>query len=175
MPPACEQQIKCAFFLSYTYHQREIIERFKCFQLRVPLKVKFSARPKDVQVAISKKHLRCGVKGQPPIIDGELPHEVKLEESTWVIEDGKVLLVNLEKVGNADAAIINAEYNFNAPDRLESVRINGRSPPTCCTFSILPSARFWEANARFTAALLKSDLFHFYHAAKCNWFRNYTF
>lgn len=58
----------------------------------------FSARPKDVEVSIGKKHLKCGVKGQPPIIDGELPSEVKLEESTWVIEDGKVLLINLEKV-----------------------------------------------------------------------------
>lgn len=67
-------------------------------EVRVPLKVSFSARPKDVAVSISKKHLTCGVKGQAPIIDGDFPHEVKLEESTWVIEDGKVLLINLEKV-----------------------------------------------------------------------------
>ncbi|XP_015605876.1 nuclear migration protein nudC [Cephus cinctus] len=67
-------------------------------EIRVPLKVAFSARPKDVAVSITKKHLTCGVKGQPPIIDGDFPHEVKLEESTWVIEDGKVLLINLEKV-----------------------------------------------------------------------------
>nr|XP_050847015.1 nuclear migration protein nudC [Vespula vulgaris] len=67
-------------------------------EIRVPLKVNFSARPKDVSVTITKKHLTCGVKGQPPIIDGDFPHEVKLEESTWVIEDGKVLLINLEKV-----------------------------------------------------------------------------
>lgn len=58
-----------------------------------------NARPKDMTVSIiAKKHLTCGVKGQPPIIDGDFPHEVKLEESTWVIEDGKVLLINLEKV-----------------------------------------------------------------------------
>lgn len=64
----------------------------------MPLKVNFSAKSKDVSVTITKKHLTCGVKGQPPIIDGDFPHEVKLEESTWVIEDGKVLLINLEKV-----------------------------------------------------------------------------
>ncbi|XP_046421916.1 nuclear migration protein nudC [Neodiprion pinetum] len=67
-------------------------------ELKVPLKVNFSARPKDLAVSITKKHLTCGVKGEPPIIDGDFPHEVKLEESTWVIEDGKVLLINLEKV-----------------------------------------------------------------------------
>ncbi len=49
-------------------------------------------------MSITKKHLTCGVKGQPPIIDGDFPYEVKLEESTWVIEDGKTLLINLEKV-----------------------------------------------------------------------------
>ncbi|KAK9305455.1 hypothetical protein QLX08_003572 [Tetragonisca angustula] len=67
-------------------------------EIKVPLKVNFSARPKDVSVTITKKRLTCGVKGQPPIIDGDFPHEVKVEESTWVIEDGKVLLINLEKV-----------------------------------------------------------------------------
>lgn len=67
----------------------------------MPLKVNFSARPKDVSVTITKKRLTCGIKGQPPIIDGDFPHEVKVEESTWVIEDGKLLLLNLEKVSDA--------------------------------------------------------------------------
>lgn len=67
-------------------------------EIKVPLKVSFSARPRDVTVNITKKHLTCGIKGQPPIIDGDFPHEVKVEESTWVIEDGKLLLINLEKV-----------------------------------------------------------------------------
>lgn len=67
-------------------------------EIRVPLKVKFSARPKDVSMTITKKHLTCGIKGQPPIVDGDFPHEVKVEESTWMIEDGKMLLINLEKV-----------------------------------------------------------------------------
>ncbi|XP_076752215.1 nuclear distribution C, dynein complex regulator [Xylocopa sonorina] len=67
-------------------------------EIRVPLKVNFSARPRDVSINIAKKHLTCGIKGQPPIIDGDFPHEIKVEESTWVIEDGKMLLINLEKV-----------------------------------------------------------------------------
>ena len=60
----------------------------------------FSVRPRDVVVTITKKHLSCGLKGHPPILAGDFPHEVKLEESTWVIEDGKVLLINLEKVSS---------------------------------------------------------------------------
>ncbi|XP_011307995.1 nuclear migration protein nudC [Fopius arisanus] len=67
-------------------------------EIRVPLKSNFNVRPRDVSVTIGKKHFTCGIKGQPPIIDGNFPHEVKLEESTWVIEDGRTLLINLEKV-----------------------------------------------------------------------------
>lgn len=62
------------------------------------MKVNFKARQKDVIVVINKRHLVVGVKGQTPIIDEDFPHEVKLEESTWVIEDGHTILLNLEKV-----------------------------------------------------------------------------
>ncbi|XP_063360990.1 nuclear migration protein nudC [Cydia amplana] len=65
-------------------------------ELRVPLRQVL--RPRDLTVVISKKHLKVGIKGQPLIIDGELDAEIKMEESTWVLQDGRNLLVNLEKV-----------------------------------------------------------------------------
>jgi hypothetical protein len=49
-------------------------------------------------VDFHKRHLKCGVKGQPPVIDGELHNDIKLEESTWVLEDGKTIFITLEKV-----------------------------------------------------------------------------
>ncbi|XP_050302647.1 nuclear migration protein nudC [Anthonomus grandis grandis] len=67
-------------------------------EVKIPLNVNFKAKQKDLIVNLTKKHLTCGIKGQPPIIDDDFPHEIKLEESTWVIEDGKSLLFNLEKV-----------------------------------------------------------------------------
>ncbi|KAL3273715.1 hypothetical protein HHI36_015145 [Cryptolaemus montrouzieri] len=67
-------------------------------EVRIPLNVTFKAKPKDVVVNFTKKHLTVGIKGQPPIIDDDFPHEIKLEETTWVIEDGKTILLNLEKV-----------------------------------------------------------------------------
>ncbi|XP_049822933.1 nuclear migration protein nudC [Aethina tumida] len=67
-------------------------------EVRVPLNINFRAKQKDLVVKLAKKRLTCGVKGQPPIIDDDFPHEIKLEESTWVIEDGKTILFNLEKV-----------------------------------------------------------------------------
>ena len=68
------------------------------FQLRVPVSAPFPIRSRDVLVKIQKKHITVGLKGQPPILDGELPHEVKLEESTWLLEDNALVVVNFEKV-----------------------------------------------------------------------------
>jgi len=49
-------------------------------------------------VNLKKKHIFVGIKGQPPILDDELQHEIKLEETTWLLEDGKTFLINIEKV-----------------------------------------------------------------------------
>ena len=42
--------------------------------------------------------MKIGLRGQPPILDGEMYNEIKVEESTWCIEDRQTILVNVEKV-----------------------------------------------------------------------------
>jgi len=69
-------------------------------ELRVPLGGVYKA--KDLTVNIEKRHLKVGVKGQPLMIDGDFPKEVKLEECTWCLEDKKTLLINLEKVNQME-------------------------------------------------------------------------
>jgi len=69
-------------------------------ELRVPLGGAYKAR--DLVISIEKKHLKVGIKGQPFIIDGDFPKEVKLEESTWVLEDKKTVLLNIEKVNKME-------------------------------------------------------------------------
>merc|ERR1712203_1049021 len=54
-------------------------------ELRVPLGGAYKS--KDLTVSIEKKHIKIGVKGKEPMIDGDLPKEVKLEESTWTLQD----------------------------------------------------------------------------------------
>lgn len=69
-------------------------------ELRVPLPM--AVKGKDVVVQIGKKHLKVGLKGHPLIIDGDFPKDVKLDESTWVLQDKKSLLLNIEKVNKME-------------------------------------------------------------------------
>ncbi|KAI8616244.1 HSP20-like chaperone [Chytriomyces sp. MP71] len=58
---------------------------------------------KDLDIVIKKDHLRIAFKNKKdePIVEGTLCKPVKLEDSTWTIENGE-LLVNLEKVNGME-------------------------------------------------------------------------
>lgn len=55
-------------------------------------------KAKDLVVDFGKKHLKVGIKGRPPIIDGDIYAEIKIESATWVIEDKKAVVLAFEKV-----------------------------------------------------------------------------
>ncbi|KIJ38481.1 hypothetical protein M422DRAFT_33263 [Sphaerobolus stellatus SS14] len=55
-------------------------------------------RSKNLDIVIAKKKLRVGLKGQEPIMEGELCKEVKLDDSTWTLVDQQFVNIYLEKV-----------------------------------------------------------------------------
>jgi hypothetical protein len=60
-------------------------QELKEVEINVPIPP--GARGKDLSVIIQKKKLTVGLKGQEPILSGELCKEVKVEESSWTVRE----------------------------------------------------------------------------------------
>ncbi|KAJ7293527.1 nuclear movement protein nudC [Mycena rebaudengoi] len=67
-------------------------------EVDVTVPVPKGTRAKDLVVVLQKKKLSVGLKGQDKILDGELCKEVKVEDSTWTVEDNQSVLIHLEKL-----------------------------------------------------------------------------
>ncbi|KAG8092745.1 hypothetical protein GUJ93_ZPchr0012g20879 [Zizania palustris] len=66
-------------------------------EVNVTVPVPQGTKSRFVICDIKKDHLKVGLKGQPPIIDGELYKPVKVDDCFWSIEDGKSLSILLTK------------------------------------------------------------------------------
>ncbi|KAK7106898.1 nuclear migration protein nudC-like [Littorina saxatilis] len=71
-------------------------------EIRIPFDVSFALKGKDMVVDIAKKHIKVGMKGHPPVLEGELCNNIKVDDSTWCIQDKKEVLINLEKVNQME-------------------------------------------------------------------------
>ncbi|CAM0913578.1 unnamed protein product [Alopecurus aequalis] len=66
-------------------------------EVNLSVPVPEGTKSRFVVCEIKKDHLKVGLKGQPPIIDGELHKPVKVDDCFWSIEDGKYLSILLTK------------------------------------------------------------------------------
>ncbi|XP_048567182.1 protein BOBBER 1-like [Triticum urartu] len=66
-------------------------------EVNLSIPVPEGTKARFVLCEIKKDHLKVGLKGQPPIIDGDLHKPVKVEDCFWSIEDGRSLSILLTK------------------------------------------------------------------------------
>ncbi|KAF3004336.1 hypothetical protein E8E13_009496 [Curvularia kusanoi] len=73
--------------------------------LDITVSIESKYKGKDLDVKISRNALKVGIKGQPPIIDGELPHAIRVDDSTWTLSTtaaGKDIEIHLDKVNQME-------------------------------------------------------------------------
>ncbi|KAG9230715.1 HSP20-like chaperone [Amylocarpus encephaloides] len=74
--------------------------------LDITVEIAGNLKGKDLNVDIKKKKLVLGIKGQDPIINGDLPHDIHVDESTWTLTSSpsgvKVLELHLDKVNKME-------------------------------------------------------------------------
>ncbi|KAJ6826083.1 protein BOBBER 1-like isoform X1 [Iris pallida] len=66
-------------------------------EVTLSIPVPQGTKSRFVAYEVKKNHLKVGLKGQPPIIDGELYQSVRVDDCFWSIEDGKFISVLLTK------------------------------------------------------------------------------
>eukprot|EP00124_Ichthyophonus_hoferi_P000130 Ihof_evm20s4 gene=Ihof_evmTU20s4 len=77
-----------------TYIWRQTLEDL---EMTVACDIGVALKGRDLVVDIQKHHLKVGLKGQPPMIDGELHKAVKVEDCLWTIEDKQYIVITFQK------------------------------------------------------------------------------
>ncbi|KMU73319.1 NudC domain containing protein-containing protein 3 [Coccidioides immitis RMSCC 3703] len=73
----------------------------------VTIVVPAEVRGRDLDVVLTKTKIRVGLKGKEPIRDGDFPHPIHVDESTWTLEPtsnppGKEVSIHLDKVNKME-------------------------------------------------------------------------
>ncbi|KAI9170802.1 Nuclear movement protein nudC [Paramyrothecium foliicola] len=75
-------------------------------ELNVTFTVPGNLKSRDLIIDIKKSKLSAGIKGQDAVINGDLPHAVNVDDSTWTLStnsDGtKTVEIHLDKVNKME-------------------------------------------------------------------------
>ncbi|RNA40477.1 nuclear migration nudC [Brachionus plicatilis] len=76
------------------------IQTLQDIDLTIPIKTG-RVRGRDCAIEITKKHIRVKILNKI-LIDDDLQHEIKCEDSSWTLEDGKTILIHFEKINKME-------------------------------------------------------------------------
>ncbi|KAL1086372.1 hypothetical protein V6Z11_D08G112200 [Gossypium hirsutum] len=93
-------------------------------------------RSKSVECQMKKSHLKVGLRGQPPIIDGELFQAIKPDDCYWSMEDNDSISIVLSKQSQLEwwKSLVKGEPEIDTQKvEPESSRISDLDPETRLT------------------------------------------
>jgi hypothetical protein len=76
---------------------------------------------RDIVVELKKDTLKAGIKGQTPLIEGELPHAISTAESTWTLttnaDNTKSIEIHLDKINKMEwwAHVVTSAPKIDVP------------------------------------------------------------
>jgi hypothetical protein len=75
-------------------------QNFESIEISVPFKVDFVLKSRDVIVEFKKQHLKVGLRGWDPVIDGDLFAEIVVnDECSWSLDvNKKIATISMPKV-----------------------------------------------------------------------------
>ncbi|KAI5459205.1 HSP20-like chaperone [Mariannaea sp. PMI_226] len=75
-------------------------------ELDITFTVPGNLKSRDLAISIKKQSLSAGIKGQEPIISGDLPHAVVVDDSTWTLstnaDNTKTVEIHLDKANKME-------------------------------------------------------------------------
>ncbi|MQL99347.1 hypothetical protein Taro_032069 [Colocasia esculenta] len=102
-------------------------------EVNINIPVPRGTKARFVACEIKKNHLKVGLKGHHPIIDGDLHKPVKPDDCFWSIEDGKTLCVLLTKQNQMEwwRSLINGDPEVDTQKvEPESSKLSDLDPET---------------------------------------------
>lgn len=71
-------------------------------EVNINVQVPAGTKSRSIVCDVKKDHLKVGIKGETPIIDGELCKSIKVDDCFWSLEDQKVISILLTKFDQRD-------------------------------------------------------------------------
>ena len=71
-------------------------------------------KARECVVEFQKKHLKVKV-GNKVVIDDSLPHDIKTDDCSWTLDDGKLLQIHIEKINRMEwwGRLVNGDPEIN--------------------------------------------------------------
>jgi hypothetical protein len=75
-------------------------------------------KSRDVVIEFKKDHLKVGLRGWAPVIDGELAGVIYVnDDTTWTLGDNKTVTIQLSKVINFGSLLFTYHLRFSETKR----------------------------------------------------------